>query len=153
MWEYHDAIPLLLVCCCFRVRVSGAVEVADAHPRVSGDVSSLSSCPWSQQGGQEEEGLLHPWPWQVLHPHRALSGSPPSGTIKDSCDQGRGTKVFCASPDQIPPRDVHCHVTKKPERTVGLGLAHRFPSGAFLRDVTAAKISKPMKNSSSQMFF
>lgn len=56
-------------------------------------------------------------------------------------------------PDQIPPRDVHCHVTKKPERTVGLGLAHRFPSGAFLRDVTAAKISKPMKNFSSQMFF
>lgn len=56
-------------------------------------------------------------------------------------------------PHQIPDRDIHCHVTKKPERTAGLCLTPRFPSGAFLRDVTAAKFSKSMKNSSSQMFF
>lgn len=36
---------------------------------------------------------------------------------------------------------------------MGLCLAHRFLSGVFLRDVTAAKISKSMKNFSSQMFF
>lgn len=56
-------------------------------------------------------------------------------------------------PDQTPHGDVHCHITKKLVRTMGLCLAHRFFSGVFLRDVTAAKISKSMKNFSSQMFF
>lgn len=70
--------PLLLVCHCFNAVVSVAVEVAGYGPRVSGDVSSMSgSYLWSQQGSQEKEGLLYPWPWQVLHLHRALTGSPP----------------------------------------------------------------------------
>lgn len=53
-------------------------------------------------------------------------------------------------PDQIPHRDIYCHVTKNPEWAV---LTHRFSSGAFLRVVTAASISESMKNSSSGMFF
>lgn len=55
-------------------------------------------------------------------------------------------------PNQTPHRDGHCHVTKKPERMMGQSLVHRFLSGVFLRDVTAAKISKSI-NFSSQMWF
>lgn len=56
-------------------------------------------------------------------------------------------------PGQTPRRDVHCRVTKKPESATGPSLAHRFLAGVFLRDVTAAKISKLMKNFSSQVVF
>lgn len=55
-------------------------------------------------------------------------------------------------PDQTSHRGVCCHVTKNLERTMWLSLAHRFLSEVFLRDVAVAKISRSVKNFSSQLF-
>lgn len=56
-------------------------------------------------------------------------------------------------PVQTPHQVVHCCVTKKVERIVGLNLAYRFLSGVLLRDASAAKICKSMNFSKSNVFF
>lgn len=82
-------------------------------------------------------------------------GKSSSGSIEGSCAQAKPPRFYILppSPGQTPRRDVHCRVTKKPESATGPSLAHRFLAGVFLRDVTAVKISKLMKNFSKSSGF
>lgn len=149
--------PPLLVCCCFAVVVclcgcgGGRLQSWALRQCVLCE-QKLSVVPAGKPGeGRFATSLALPG---LLSPRSIDCELPPQGTSRAAVTNAETPKLFILPllPDQTPHRGFCCHVAKNLQRTMRLSLAHRFLSEVFLRDVAAAKISRSVKNFSSQMF-